>query len=133
MDLPRYHRLRPSYYRLEGTICTECKAKHFPPRKRCCECGSDKTESTRLARSGKIVALTRIHQPARGFRQGQGTTAAIVDLDDGIRLLGQLTDVNPDEATPGMQVEMVVRRLRPEVEQGLLVYGYKFRPLVKSS
>jgi uncharacterized OB-fold protein len=132
MDLPRYHRLRPNYYRLEGTRCTECKTTHFPPRSRC-QCGSDKTESARLARRGKIAAVTRIHQPARGFRQGAGTIAAIVDLDDGVRMLGQLTDINPDEATPGMQVEMVVRKLRPEVDQGLIVYGYKFRPLVKNA
>jgi len=42
-----------------------------------------------------------------------------------------LTDLGEQEAEIGMPVEMVTRRLRTDGdERGLLVYGYKFRPLV---
>ena len=133
MQLARFHRLRPNYYRLEGTRCPECETKHFPPRTRCNQCGSKDIESIRLARRGKAVAITHIHQPARGFRQGTGVMAAIVDLTDGVRLIGQLTDIDPKETKVGMEVEMVVRRLRPENEDEMILYGYKFRPVLKSS
>lgn len=32
-----------------------------------------------------------------------------------------------------MPVEMVTRRLRSDGERGMLVYGYKFRPLLKAA
>jgi uncharacterized OB-fold protein len=55
---------------------------------------------------------------------------ALVELQEGVRVTAQLTDVDPDQASIGMEVEMVVRRLRADEERGLIVYGYKFRPPV---
>jgi uncharacterized OB-fold protein len=48
-------------------------------------------------------------------------------LDEGPLVTAQLTDVDPDELEIGMPVEMVTRKLREEGEDGLIVYGYKFR------
>jgi len=43
----------------------------------------------------------------------------------------QLTDMDNDEARVGMKVEMVTRKLREYGEDGVIVYGYKFRkPIV---
>jgi len=57
---------------------------------------------------------------------------ALVELAEGVRVTAQLTDVDPDEVEIGMPVEMVTRRLqeRGPREQGYLVYGYKFRPVL---
>jgi len=42
----------------------------------------------------------------------------------------QLTDLGDAPVEIGMPVEMVTRRLRQDGdERGLLVYGYKFRPV----
>jgi uncharacterized OB-fold protein len=41
-----------------------------------------------------------------------------------------LTDIDPDEVSIGMPVEMVTRKLRTDGEEGMIVYGYKFRPLI---
>lgn len=132
MQLARFHRLKPCYYRLEGTRCTKCQASHFPPRKRC-NCGSTKLESVRLARRGRVSAVTCIHQPACGFQKGPRMMAAMIELDDGVRLIAQLTDVEPEEACVGMPVEMVVRRLRTDNGDGPILYAYKFRPVLKRS
>jgi hypothetical protein len=43
-----------------------------------------------------------------------------------------LTDLDSDEAYIGMPVEMVTRKLREEGEEGMIVYGYKFRPPLES-
>jgi scaffold protein (connect acetoacetyl-CoA thiolase and HMG-CoA synthase) len=44
----------------------------------------------------------------------------------------QLTDLGNGEPEIGMPVEMVTRRLRSDGdERGMLVYGYKFRPVIK--
>ena len=130
MDLPRYHRLRASFYRLEATRCAACQAVHFPPRACCHLCGGGTLEPFRLSGRGRVVSLTRVYQPARGFRDLAGEATALIELREGLRLIAQLTDVDAEEVRPGLEVEMVVRRLRADVEQGMLVYGYKFRPVL---
>ena len=37
--------------------------------------------------------------------------AAMIDLEDGVRMIAQLTDVEPEEASVGMEVEMSFRTL----------------------
>lgn len=133
MELPRYHRLRSTFYRMEATRCSACQTTHFPPRTRCHLCGADQLEAVRLSGRGRVLSLTRVYQPARGFRDAAGTATALIELREGVRVIAQLTDVDPEEAAPGLEVEMVVRRLRADQEQGMIVYGYKFRPVLGSS
>jgi len=54
----------------------------------------------------------------------------MVQLEEGVRVTAQLTDVEPHEVEIGLPVEMVVRRLREYGPNGYLVYGYKFRPRI---
>jgi len=71
-----------------------------------------------------------VGQPPQGFAGPY--VVAMVQLEEGIRVTAQLTDVEPDEVVVGMPVEMVVRRIREYGAHGYLVYGYKFRPLLVS-
>lgn len=133
MDLPRYHRLRSTFYRMRATRCTQCRATHFPPRTRCHLCRSDQVEEARLSGRGRVLSHARVYQPARGFRDAAGSVTALIELPEGLRLIAQLTDVEPDEVQPGLEVEMVVRRLRADQEEGMIVYGYKFRPVLRAA
>jgi uncharacterized OB-fold protein len=45
----------------------------------------------------------------------------------------QLTDVAPNDVKIGLRVEMVTRKLREDGEEGQIIYGYKFRPLLKQA
>ena len=56
---------------------------------------------------------------------------ALVRLDEGPLVTAQLTDVERENVHIGMPVEMVTRKLREDGERGMLVYGYKFRPLLR--
>jgi uncharacterized OB-fold protein len=52
-------------------------------------------------------------------------------LEEGPIITAQLTDLGDETVEIGMPVEMVTRRLRQDGdERGLLVYGYKFRPII---
>jgi uncharacterized OB-fold protein len=42
----------------------------------------------------------------------------------------QLTDMGDTPVEIGTPVEMVTRKLRSDGERGMLVYGYKFRPVM---
>jgi uncharacterized OB-fold protein len=44
-------------------------------------------------------------------------------------LTAQLTDLDGPPQI-GMRVEMVTRKLRTEGPQGMIIYGYKFRPVL---
>ena len=56
---------------------------------------------------------------------------ALVQLEEGPLVTAQLTDLGEDMPEIGMGVEMVTRRLRSDGdERGMLIYGYKFRPLL---
>jgi len=50
-----------------------------------------------------------------------------VSLDDGARFLCQMTDVNEQEVTIGMRVEMVVRRMKGSPSTNY--YYWKCRPV----
>ena len=56
---------------------------------------------------------------------------AMIKLAEGPLLTAQLTDVDPQDITIGMPVEVVTRKLRDLGTDGLLVYGYKFRPVLE--
>jgi len=133
VELPRYHRLRSTFYRMEAARCAGCGVVHFPPRSRCHLCGSDTLETVRLSGQGRVLSVTRVYQPARGFRDSAGAATALIELREGVRIIAQLTDVDPEDAAPGLEVEMVVRRLRADHEEGFIVYGYKFRPLLAAA
>jgi uncharacterized OB-fold protein len=55
-------------------------------------------------------------------------TIALVKLEEGPLVTAQLTDVASEDVEIGMPVEMVTRKLRAQGEEGLIIYGYKFRP-----
>jgi uncharacterized OB-fold protein len=128
MDLPRYHRLAPAYYRLEGQRCTSCGAVQFPARAACRECRSTGLEPYRFCGRGTVYSWSEVAQAPHGFSGPY--VVALVELDEGVRVTAQLTDVEADEVEIGMPVEMVTRRLQERGgPEGYLVYGYKFRPV----
>lgn len=56
---------------------------------------------------------------------------ALVRLKDGKQILAQLTDVSdPSQIAINEEVEMVTRILTTEGASGVIVYGYKFRPVL---
>ncbi len=128
MDLPRYHRLRTSYYRLEGQRCTACEAIQFPPRGRCHKCQTAVLEPHRLSGRGTVYTYAEVAQAPKGFIGPY--VVAMVELEEGMKVTAQLTDVEPPEVTVGLPVEMVTRRLQEKGERGYIVYGYKFRPRI---
>jgi hypothetical protein len=55
---------------------------------------------------------------------------ALVQLEEGPMVTAQLTDVNAGDVHIGMPVEMVTRKVQGGGEDGVIVYGYKFRPVM---
>ncbi len=87
--------------------------------------------TTRFQFSGKgeILSFTTITDPPAGFEDQSPYALALIKLDEGPCLTAQLTDLDGPAAI-GMRVEMVTRKLRNQGPNGVIVYGYKFRPVL---
>ncbi len=78
---------------------------------------------------GTVVSYTIINDAPEGFENQAPYTLGLIKLEEGPTVLAQLTDLDgPVEI--GMQVEMVTRKLRTDGKHGIIVYGYKFRPMM---
>ena len=130
-SVPRSWRERIVKYRLIGSKCSECGKTSYPPRNICPYCGSRRQEKVDLPRRGKVLSYTVIRTPPRDFLEYSPFIVALIELEDGTRVLSQLTDVEPDEVSTGMAVEAVFRRYKEQGKEGIIEYGIKFRPLIK--
>jgi len=76
---------------------------------------------------GEIYSYSTLFQAPLGYEGFIPYTVALIKLKEGPLVSAQLTDTDNDEAQVGMKVEMVTRKLREYGEDGVIVYGYKFR------
>lgn len=130
MELPRFHRLQGAYYRLEGSRCRACSALQFPPRRVCPGCRSGDLETHRFSGRGTVWSATRIAQAPRGHAPLAPYDVALVRLEEGPLVTAQIADGGTAPLAAGTPVTMVTRKVRDAEEHGLIVYGYKFRPLL---
>jgi hypothetical protein len=128
MSIPKHWRLNNQRYAMVGEVCHTCGSKLFPPRDVCPECSKPAYEPFQFSGKGQVYSYSTIYQAPTGYEAFVPYTVALVELEEGPLVTAQLTDVDQDELEIGMQVEMVTRKLREEGDDGLIVYGYKFRP-----
>lgn len=127
MDLAKHWRQRAARYRLEGQRHRESGAVRFPPEPSSGP-AAEGWEPHTLSGAGTVYSFTVVRQPSDGYEMEAPTILALVTLAEGPRITAQLTDCDADQVTIDMPVEMVTRRLRDLGPDGLIVYGYKFRP-----
>ena len=131
MSISRNWRLRNQRYGLVGEVCGRCGARLFPPRDICPQCGEPAATPYTFSGRGEVYSFSTLYQAPQGYEEYVPYTVALVKLEEGPLVTAQLTDVDPDQVRIGMPVEMVTRKLREEGKEGMIVYGYKFRPPVK--
>ena len=124
----RHWRETPERYRLEAGKCKKCGSIHFPGRLICPDCGAREFETIRLSGKGELATLTVIRVAPMGFSDLAPYAIGIVKLDEGIRVMGQVSDCNPEELKIGDRVSTQFRRINEEGKTGMIMYGYKFVP-----
>jgi hypothetical protein len=130
MSVPRYWREEKPRYRLMGEECAKCGAKHFP-KTPVCGCGGAEFKPYKLPESGRVLSWTVIRNAPLGYERFTPYVVALIELEDGTRLLSQVVDIEPDAVKAGMRVEYTFRKVTEDGQAGLLQYGYKFRPVVE--
>ncbi|NIS82640.1 MAG: transcriptional regulator [Anaerolineales bacterium] len=135
MELSRHWRLKKQRYALVGEICPNCQEKIFPPRDICPDCGEDARTLYSFSGRGEVYSYTTVYQAPTGHQEQAPYTIALVKLEEGPMVTAQLTDIDEQEqpVEVGMPVEMITRKLHSDGDRGMLVYGYKFRPVLQTN
>ena len=129
MHLSQNWRLAEQRYQMIGEECPHCGAKIFPPRDVCPDCAKPAQELFTFSGKGEVYSYTTVLDAPDGYEEQKPYAIALIKLDEGPMLTAQLTDLD-GEPEIGMRVEMVTRRLRADGDAGVIIYGYKFRPLL---
>lgn len=115
---------------LEGQKCGACGAIFLGERNVCSKCGArGKLEATRLADTGKLHVYSIVHRSFPGIEVPY--VSAIVDLDGGGTVKGNLIGVDPDpeKIRFGMPVKLVYKdALGRKDKEGNAYVSYFFEP-----
>ena len=115
---------------LEGSKCGSCGSVYLGERSTCSKCGTrDQMSSIRLANQGTLYAYSIVHRSFPGIEVPY--VSAIVDLDGGGTVKGNLIGVDPDpEKIPfGMPVDVVYKdALGRKDREGNSYVSYFFQP-----
>jgi len=93
---------------LEGHRCGACGAMFLGARDNCSKCGArGKMQAVRLANAGELYSYCIVHRSFPGIDVPY--VSAIVDLEGGGTVKGNLVNVDPDpdKITFGMPVEVI--------------------------
>jgi uncharacterized OB-fold protein len=129
MDLAKHWRQRAARYRLEGQRHRTNGQVRFPPELTL-GAATEAWEPYTLSGHGTVFSFTVVRQPPTGYEQQAPYILALVKLAEGPLITAQLTDCDVEQVVIGMRVEAITRRLRDLGPDGLIIYAYKFRPLL---
>jgi uncharacterized OB-fold protein len=87
--------------------CESCDSHVFFPRAMCPRCGSARLTWTAPCGRGTVYSTTTVRRKPEA---GGDYNVALIDLDEGVRLMSRVDGVRATDVTIGMQVEAQVRQ-----------------------
>jgi uncharacterized OB-fold protein len=92
-------------HRLLVQRCTGCSALRHPPRPMCPRCNSLSWDAIEASGRGTVHSFVMPkHPPLPWFDDPY--IVALVDLEEGVRIVSNLCEIAPDDATIGLPVEV---------------------------
>lgn len=90
---------------LLGQACAQCGALRHPPRPMCPHCHSVERKTVPLSGRGTVCSwIIPRHPQPMGFEEAP--VVALVELEEGIRLVTNIVDADPGMVHHGMAVEV---------------------------
>ena len=98
--------------------CTACGHVQFYPRALCAACQSRALEWRRSAGKGSVHTFTVNHRaPTAAFADDAPYVIALVDMDEGFRLMLNMLNCSVEEVAIGMRVRITFEPRGPNGEQ----------------
>jgi len=113
---------------LLASRCTNCGNVLFPRADACTYCAAENPEPVELARPGTLWAWTAVTAPPPGYEGEVPFGVGIVELPEGVRVIGRLTESDPGALASGQAMELRIVALRQNAE-GNDVVTYAFAPV----
>jgi uncharacterized OB-fold protein len=105
----------------EGRIliqrCGDCSRHVYYPRELCPHCGSGALDFVAPAGTGTVYSVTTVRRKPEA---GGDLNVSLVDLDEGVRLMGRVEGLAPDAVRIGQRVQ--ARVLQREGADALVVF-----------
>lgn len=96
--------------------CRACGRHHHYPRELCPHCGSNEVEWTQAKGTGSVYSYTVARRPAGpAFKVDTPYVVAIIELDEGARMMSNLVGIDPDQVRIGARVAVQFDAVTPEV------------------
>ena len=92
--------------RLVAQRCGGCKKLRHPPRPMCPRCRSLEIEIAELSGKGSVYSYAILHHPQNPAFD-YPVLGVLIDLDEGIRVVSNIVDVDKDAIRVGMRVEVL--------------------------
>jgi uncharacterized OB-fold protein len=87
--------------------CTNCETFRYPPGPICWNCAGDGVKWVESPGRGTIFTFTTISRaPSEDFKPYLPYTVALVDLDEGPRVMGNVIDCAPEDIAIDARVEV---------------------------
>lgn len=128
-ELSRMWRESPNRYRLLGKRCENCERIFFPSRDVCPFCHREslgKMKEIELSGNGEIFSYTIVHDAPPAFSRQRPYVLALIKLEEGPKITGQIVDCDVHEVDIGKRVHSVFRKISQDGKTGMIYYGYKF-------
>lgn len=115
---------------LLGSRCRSCGAHFFPIREACSGCLSADLETIGFSTAGTLYTYSVVRQSTPDFDVPY--VLGYVDFPEGVRIMGQITGIEPEEIKIGMAMGLVLEPFG-EDDDGNPLTGYRFKPLEPSN
>src|SRR3989338_129084 len=113
-------------YCLVGNKCRQCNAVYYP-KKYLCNCSAKDFEDFKLSGKGTLISYTEIRSAPEEYKDQTPYCLGIIQLEEGPRIISQITDCNVNDLKIGIPIEAVFRRFYKINEEGIIHYGIKFK------
>ena len=106
--------------------CSGCGALRHPARPMCPACNSLEWETVESSGKGVVYSYVMPQHPAMPFME-YPYIVALIELDEGVRLVSNLCDIAPDDVEVGMAVEVFYQTF-DSAAGGTDLVLHQFRP-----
>ncbi|WP_219503957.1 Zn-ribbon domain-containing OB-fold protein [Nonomuraea ceibae] len=92
--------------------CRTCERRYFYPRPSCPHCGSGAVEWVRASGRASLYSYVINHRPAPGFEEGGPYAIAVVELEEGVRMMTNIvnTEITPENLPLDLALKVVFER-----------------------
>jgi uncharacterized protein len=105
--------------------CNGCQTVRNPPQPMCPKCRALDWDAIESSGRGTVYSYVMPHQPQFPFFD-YPYIVALIQLDEGVRIVSNLTDIAPADVQVGMPVEVYFRSFNGAGEKDFVLH--QFRP-----